>query len=374
MESMHPIPQQISSYQFRLVGDMTLKQFLQLAVGALVSLMFYASPLNPVIKWPLIVVSFLMGVALAFLPIEERPLSTWIFIFFRSIYSPTRFAWKKLAPGYSAFIADASLKTALKSPSKTAEVPMKAEDSISPAIAQASYVVNLEEQEQAFLNKVEQNFIAPNTSVTINTVSTVSPDTVPLSAPPVISPSALFSTDYKYASPQPKSVVVPKTQAVGTDSHAGFSPVASQTNQAPASVQTTTQVAPMPFSPSTFSQTKMAEFSPDASPPLAPTKSNVISGQVLDDQKNIIDGAIIEIKDESGRPVRALKSNKLGHFMTVTPLLNGKYIILCEKEGFDFDPVGFVAEDKIILPMAIWGKKSIERHGSVIVDQNTNQL
>ncbi|KKR52786.1 MAG: hypothetical protein UT88_C0021G0001, partial [Candidatus Woesebacteria bacterium GW2011_GWD2_40_19] len=34
----HPIPQNISSYQFRLVGDMTLKQFFQLAGGFLVGL------------------------------------------------------------------------------------------------------------------------------------------------------------------------------------------------------------------------------------------------------------------------------------------------------------------------------------------------
>ena len=35
MFESHPIPQQISSYQFRLVGDMTLKQFFQLARGGL---------------------------------------------------------------------------------------------------------------------------------------------------------------------------------------------------------------------------------------------------------------------------------------------------------------------------------------------------
>ena len=31
----HPVPQNISSYEFRLVGDMTLKQFLYLAGGIL---------------------------------------------------------------------------------------------------------------------------------------------------------------------------------------------------------------------------------------------------------------------------------------------------------------------------------------------------
>jgi hypothetical protein len=91
----HPIPQQISSYQFRLVGDMTLKQFFQLAGGLLCSLLFYAAPLPGIVKWPLIIFFALLGVALAFLPFEERPLSRWILEFFKAIYSPTLFSWQK---------------------------------------------------------------------------------------------------------------------------------------------------------------------------------------------------------------------------------------------------------------------------------------
>jgi len=101
MES-HPIPQQISSYQFRLVGDMTLKQFFQVAGGALISILIYATHLPALIKWPLMLIFALLGVALAFLPLEERPLEKWIAAFFRSVYSPTLFFWKKadVAPVY----------------------------------------------------------------------------------------------------------------------------------------------------------------------------------------------------------------------------------------------------------------------------------
>src|SRR3989344_1297087 len=89
----HPVPQHISSYQFRLVGDMTLKQFFQLAGGGLISLLFYASGLPNLIKWPIILFSFLMGAALAFLPFRDRPLEEWIVAFFRAVYSPTIFTW-----------------------------------------------------------------------------------------------------------------------------------------------------------------------------------------------------------------------------------------------------------------------------------------
>lgn len=91
----HPIPQNISSYQFRLVGDMTLKQFFQLAGGVLVGLIFYSLPLLAIIRWPLAILSVIIGIGLAFFPLEERPLEKWIFAFFKSIYSPTIFYWQK---------------------------------------------------------------------------------------------------------------------------------------------------------------------------------------------------------------------------------------------------------------------------------------
>src|SRR4030067_3261218 len=95
MEQQHPIPQQISSYQFRLVGDMTLKQFFQVGGGVLFALLIYSTSLHPVIKWPIILLSTGLGAAMAFLPFEERPLEKWIFAFFRSIYTPTAYFWEK---------------------------------------------------------------------------------------------------------------------------------------------------------------------------------------------------------------------------------------------------------------------------------------
>src|SRR5258708_2374876 len=91
----HPVPQNISSYRFHLVGDMTLKQFLELATGVVIGVIIYATQLPGLIKWPLIFFSAISGAALAFVPFEERPLEQWIFAFFRSIYSPTLFHWEK---------------------------------------------------------------------------------------------------------------------------------------------------------------------------------------------------------------------------------------------------------------------------------------
>src|SRR3989304_5764594 len=95
MDQQHPIPQEISAYQFRLVGDITLKQFFQVASGIVIALIIYSTPIIGIIKWPFVIVFALGGVALAFLPLQERPLDRWIVAFFRSVYSPTLFFWKK---------------------------------------------------------------------------------------------------------------------------------------------------------------------------------------------------------------------------------------------------------------------------------------
>ena len=316
MAEQHPIPQQISAYQFRLVGDMTLKQFLQLAGGALVSLLIYAIPVHPFIKWPLIIFSFLMGVALAFLPIEDRPLSTWIFIFFRSIYSPTYFVWRKTDKKRSFYLEE---KGFIKKPilKKTPQ------EELTQTLPKDESIEKLEAKEQTFLEKVSSQFIAPGTSVKI--------------------------TEAANLPHQRKEFPVPEAKKPEIEN--------TESPEAETPVQTIEATFPTSVSPSIGqkSQSPMqAQFSQEVAPPIPPSKPNIIVGQVLDVNGKIVEGAILEIKDENGRPVRALKTNKLGHFMIVTPLTNGKYEILIEKDGLIFNPIVFEAIGEIISPIAIW--------------------
>jgi len=96
----HPIPQQISSYEFRLVGDMTLKQFVKLALGLILAFLIFKSGLPFYFRWPLSFSVGLLGVASAFLPIHDRPFEVWVINFFRRVYSPTIFIWKKQEKDY----------------------------------------------------------------------------------------------------------------------------------------------------------------------------------------------------------------------------------------------------------------------------------
>jgi hypothetical protein len=87
--------------------------------------------------------------------------------------------------------------------------------------------------------------------------------------------------------------------------------------------------------------------------PDMPDTPNVIIGMTTDKMGKIIDSVIVEIQDEKGNPFRVLKTNSLGQFRTSTPLANGRYLIISEKEGFVFDRVNIDLVGEIVKPIRI---------------------
>lgn len=97
----HPVPQNVTTFQFRLIGDMTLKQFGYLCAGGILAFISYKLPLPFFFTWPATVAFVLLGVGFAFVPVEERPMDVWVFSFFKSIYSPTQYIWTQEVPRIS---------------------------------------------------------------------------------------------------------------------------------------------------------------------------------------------------------------------------------------------------------------------------------
>lgn len=362
IEEQHAIPQQISAFQFHLVGDMTLKQFLQLAGGALVALVVYASGLPGFIKWPLIFISFGFGAALAFLPFEDRPLAQWIFSFFKSIYSPTFFIWQKTVKAPQFFAPEA--------PPEKAPAEVKVPPTIEP-VRQVIYVApeskeetKLEEQEKSFLMRISQiagHKPPPGPATVVAGISPVLPIEPVLPVEPVQPKPKLIKKK-----PPKKEVLVPQA---GVVTLAPEKKEEEKPQKPPPPEEISTSVVAPIIGKKGEITTKAAQFSKQAAPPMPPSKPNIIVGQVVDPDGKIVEGAILEIKDEEARPVRALKTNQLGHFIIVTPLLSGKYEIITEKEGLTFEPVSFTASGEIIPPIAIWAKRDAEGSNKQI---NTN--
>jgi uncharacterized surface anchored protein len=79
-----------------------------------------------------------------------------------------------------------------------------------------------------------------------------------------------------------------------------------------------------------------------------------LTGLIKDSAGLSLEGAIVEIVDtKTGMPARALRTNKLGQFQIATPLSNGSYTIIVDKQGFVFNPVLVNAEGEIIKPILI---------------------
>lgn len=292
---------------------MTLNQFFQVAGGALVSVFIYASNMHPILKWPLLVMSFLFGIAFAFFPFQDRPLLTWIILFFKAIYSPTIYIWKKGEGKREFFAAEATLPTVQAIEMAQSQIPA------SPALPQTE--AKLEKSEEEFLSKVSSGL-----------------DTTPLQI------SALPGT---------QQAKIPETKAVTIEAK----PKPKKTEPQKDIYVNKDKSIISPSQTQNIKPEKSVSFLPEASPPEPPNKPNLVVGQVFESDGKIIANAILEILDSQGRPARALKSNRLGHFMIVTPLQNGVYSLSAEKEGYVFEPASFEARGEIIPPIAVVANK-----------------
>ncbi len=322
----HPVPQHISSYEFRLVGDMTLKQFGYLAGGVVISLFFYALPLSPFFKWILISVSIFFGLAFAFMPIEERPLSTWMVAFIKATLNPTLFIWKKRPEKpeiFAPIIHSLSTKISLNStlPDKTKLQEYLQTLPLSP----------LDKDEEKFLIQVNELF--RTTKVSAKPETTLSPK-------PQVSSESYAPPPKPFIPPWPPLEI--KVKPGEKVSEKPLKP---------------TKPIVFPEKPSKTSRPTVApKINPFIPLPLPPTRPNVLVGMVLSKDDLIIEGAIIEIRNSQGVPVRALKTNKLGQFEIATPLENDTYEIEIEKEGYKFDIIKIKVEGKIIPPIEIKAK------------------
>jgi len=358
------------------VGDMTIKQFFQVAGGALFALFIYSSGLPTYFKVPLIIVSLLLGLALAFFPLQDRPLSQWILLFLKAIYSPNLFIWGKVTPHPSYFQTDTPLAPKQSSqpsqspilkgpepPHPDVKIPQVKspqvlihKDAIVPPLAAAQIqektevsapkkeekIIFDQPAESARLEKVEAEFL----SKVANEFTAVAQD---FKAPVVhISPEVTQQRVASVRIPQKE-----ETKVEVSERPTLVSPIEFKANP---QVETSVGHEITPIPAQKLQSTTPASFSNQATPPAPPISTNIVVGQVVDSKNSIVEGAIIEIKDADGRPVRALKTNKLGHFMIATPLTNGKYTLIAEKEGLFFDGVEVEAKGNIISPIAIRSK------------------
>jgi len=381
----HPVPQNITSYEFRLVGSMTLKQFFELMIGLVLAFIIYRTNLYPLIKWPLIIAFVTFGVSLAFVPIQERPLDQWFMAFIRAIYNPTKFYWRRTVQAPEVFSnqsvnltkyqdQEQALATAVARKRSRASAyldtlgavpvtaPLDADEDL-----RASGILALFDEVRVPVQSVratplqaEEDLTRPDMEVKPRSLRTSLVTEVESAAEagevvPVLTQQTPTKT-YEVSLPQSLPIVMedfssssstPETREVVPTGRrpASFTveSVASQTpgvNASTASEEVTTSQS-LPF-------------------PNPPKQPNVLAGMVLDATGKLLDNAIIEVRTEQGVPVRAIKSNKLGQFFTSSPLPTGTYQMVIEKAGYRFEPYRLTVQNTVISPLEIRATQAVQ--------------
>src|SRR3990167_3136492 len=93
----HLVPQHIASFEFKLFGNLTIRQFVTLAIPASIGGIIFFSGLPDIFKFPLTALFVGFGLLIALVPFGGRPFHKWIMAFFRAILSPTQRIWIKEA-------------------------------------------------------------------------------------------------------------------------------------------------------------------------------------------------------------------------------------------------------------------------------------
>lgn len=338
----HPIPQNITSFEFRLVGDMTLKQFLYLAAGwGIAYLIFVLFAVKfPYVAWPLIIISALTGAAFAFMPIGSRPLDHWLKAFLKAVYSPTKRVWKKDGQVYKDNVLFNSrlmmyLSASTPSAASTSKESRPAFEvsrapipsppfPVLPTTDELGKTVDLARQAQNLQIRILQ---------TERTLSQIKSEATQPTAIPV---------DY---SGQVNKVVADLQELVSQASQ-----TREQLDQLTKPEKEVKELKPKEkikvTVPAKHTQTQLA----------LTTFPNVINGIVKGPTGDYLEGAVAVIYDKEGLPVRALKTNKLGQFSGSTPLPNGAYSLELEKDNYAFDTLQLELTGQVMPPLMITAK------------------
>ena len=385
----HPIPQDITGFQFKLIGDMTVKQFAFLAGGIVLGWVFFASPLFLVIKLPLAALSLFLGVGLAFFPIEGRPMDVMFTNFIKAIFSPTQFVYQK--QGGHLWVQTPPVKNP-----KARLVPEKQAPTLSG------------EELKDYLNslpKKPKNQMDQKEMVFFESLANMYKGGSQINPLPPTPPSHMFS-DKPVKEPESKQVEEPKapekqeenlqkeslvleqqlaqakaveTAKVGSkeyeeahrkvlDLENMLTETAKQKQELEKQIailqkQLSTQHQQV-FTPSMaqepVKETRNVRSIPQGMGksiglPIAPEFPNIVTGIVKDPRGNPLQNILVEVKDADENPVRAFKTNPLGQFASATPIANGTYTIEFEdpKGENKFDVIEFSATGQIILPIEV---------------------
>lgn len=367
----HPVPQNVTSFEFHLVGDMTLKQFAYLATGCAIAYISFVAivPINPFFGYPMILFPALIGAAFAFMPISDRPLDHWVQAFFQAIFAPTKMSWSSPVRKFDQKdpFFQKRLQVYLSTITPPPSQPQLLKNSSQP-IGNLKPLPSRLTTPRPVATPVNQ---APTASS--NMINPVPPQSVVSQTVPV-EPSAseldklvnlakeAQMIQVKIAATEQQLHRIQNTPATPTFDHNQqmqllHTNLQTLINHAQLLSREISQTIKKPESRTKPAIVKVIIPEKRSSNTVSLTTfPNIINGIVSDNQGNSIEGVIAIIHNQEGLPVRALKTNKLGQFTGATSLPSGIYTLTIEKEDLEFDTLQVSLNDTVLAPILITPK------------------
>ena len=343
----HPIPQDITGFKFKLIGSITIKQFLYLLAGGALALIVYLLPGGIALKLPFMLTFFGIGASLAFLPIEGRPMDTMLINFIRALPSENQYVYKKRGVNFAHYAF-------LQPPKPTAKEKEGAETK-NDSDTKRSLLRNQlrahydrpDEKETVFLKNIKGYFdtetvnnirmtdLTPNDTLPKNIVEEKLEEPVQEAAVPVVAaqvitePEPTISAPLAMPMPQ-ENEAVEKITHVDTNSNA---------------------------------RTVIPESQIRAGFPTLPDIPNVILGIVKDPRGRVLPNILVEVIDQNNIPVRAFKTNALGQFASATPLPAGTYRVFFDdaQKVHEFEATEITLTNQIFNPLEIFSLDQREK-------------
>ncbi len=324
----HPIPQDVTGFQFKLVGSMTIKQFVYVASGILTAVIIYYLPITPFIKFPLLFFVVLLGLAIAFLPLEGRPMDLMAANFLKALFKPNQFFYKK--SGGRLSFSDLNLRPV--------KIEIQEGNNVSPNQSNQhspKYNSQKEEQLESLLSSIDNGPQLPVDTKEGQFLSSLFSNTpqdqnlqqrsLQYNQPaPVTSPTPIKNQSVMPATaiPQHTFPIEKKITATNPSTLPQAQPL--NTTVQPAVIQ------PAPSNQTTYVKVPQSTQQTQVVKPTTSDFPNLITGTVKDPRGNVLGGILVEVKNKDGESVRAFKTNALGQFASATQLPNGMYMLTFE--------------------------------------------
>ena len=413
LSKQHAVPQHIAAFEFKLIGDLTIKQFLFAGVGIAVAYAAWVSGLNFLIKWGIILISAGLGLGTAFFPLQDRTLDQWILNFILAIFSPTQRYWQKepLAPeylreDYSRFLTSQVLSM----------TPIQSRRRLQQYLGELEEKEMITEgEEEEFLEKLNFDLPLPPRSwiptekATQNAAATKEEEELPkqreVSTKPKLASEVNIALEKTYKVPdeketkyvttlgnitpgrkirlptiegtirlkpkeKPRPLLERRISAEPSKEPLKENDRAEQLQRQNIALKNRLEEAEKQLQ----SLRELKEERPKDGaygarlleqeievqkltkavgvPPVAEKKiPNIISGIVKDKEGKLLENIVVIIKDQDGDPVRALKTNRLGQFAISTSLENGDYMVEVSTKERHFDIMKVVTNGSVLSPI-----------------------